>query len=109
MNIQDFETAVRCGLNIVCLIWEDRAYGLIEWKQQNEFGTHVDLSFGNPDFVKLAEAFGGWGRRVTRSRDLRPALDAAFDCGRPAIITMDVDYAENIKLTERLGRITCRV
>ncbi|MCG8404357.1 MAG: acetolactate synthase large subunit [Phycisphaerales bacterium] len=109
MNIQDFETAVRYGINLVCLIWEDREYGLIAWKQQAQFGAHTDLSFSNPDFVKLAEAFGGWGRRVTGSRDLQPALEEAFDVGRPAIVTMDVDYSENMKLTERLGELTCTI
>lgn len=109
MNIQDFETAVRYGINIVCLVWEDREYGLIAWKQQAQFGAHTDLSFSNPDFVKLAEAFGGWGRRVTGSRDLQPALEEAFNAGRPAIVTMDVDYAENMKLTERLGELTCTI
>ncbi len=109
MNIQDFETAVRSGINIVVLVWEDRDYGLISWKQQNEFGSHVDMTFTNPDFQKLAESFGGWGRRVRRSRDLRPALEAAFACGKPAIISMDVDYSENLKLTSRLGEITCKI
>ena len=109
MNIQDFETAVRYGIDIVVLIWEDRDYGLISWKQQNQFGSHTDLTFTNPDFVKLAEAFGGWGKRVRRSRDLRGALEEAFACGRPAIVTMDVDYSENMKLTKRLGELTCTI
>ena len=109
MNIQDLETAVRLGINMVCLIWEDRDYGLVSWKQDNEFGEHVDMSFGNPDFVKLAEAFGGWGRRVTGAGDLRPALEEAFACGRPALVSMEVDYKENARLTERLGQIVCPI
>ncbi len=109
MNIQDFETAVRYGVNIVVLIWEDREYGLIKWKQQNHFGDHSELSFANPDFVKLAEAFGGAGFRVTRSGDLRPTLERAFACGKPALVTMDVDYRENLKLSERLGQIACPI
>jgi acetolactate synthase-1/2/3 large subunit len=109
MNIQDFETAVRYKSNIVCLIWEDRAYGLIEWKQENQFKTHCDLSFTNPDFVKLADAFGGAGFRVKRSADLRDTLEKAFNCGKPALITMDVDYQENIRLSERLGQIKCTI
>ncbi len=98
-----------CGANIVCPIWEDRWYGLIEWKQENEFKAHYDLSFTNSDFVKLAESFGGWGQRVTRSRDLRPVLEEAFNCGKPALVTMNVDYEENRKLSERLGQIVCPI
>ena len=109
MNIQDLETAVRYGINIVCLIWQDRDYGLITWKQQNQFGDHFDMTFTNPDFVKLAESFGARGTHVTRSRDLTAALEDAFTCGKPALVSMDVDYRENIKLTERLGRIVCPI
>lgn len=107
MNIQDFETAVRYKAPIVCLVWEDFAYGLIEWKQETNFGRHVDLSFGNPDFVKLAEAFGGYGAYVDKSADLKPALEAAFASGKPSIVAMPVDYTENLKLTKRLGELTC--
>ncbi|MFQ5674112.1 MAG: acetolactate synthase large subunit [Nitrospinales bacterium] len=105
MNIQDLETAARRGVNIVIMIWEDREYGLIKWKQINQFGGHTDLAFGNPDFVKLADAFGCWGKRVESSADLQPSLEEAFSAGKPAILTLDIDYAENLKLTEHLGNI----
>ncbi len=109
MNIQELETACRYGVNIVVLIWEDRDYGLITWKQQNQFGDHFDMTFTNPDFVKLAESFGAAGFRVTRSRDLKPTLERAFASNKPALVTMDVDYRENMKLTQRLGEITCTI
>lgn len=107
MNIQDFETAVRCDVPIVCLVWEDHEYGLISWKQETSFGRHTDLAFGNPDWVKLAESFGGYGARVENSVDLKPALEAAFESGKPSIVAMPVDYSENMKLTKRLGELTC--
>ncbi len=109
MNFQDMETAVRIGANFVLMIWEDREYGLIKWKQQNHFGEHSELNFTNPDFVKLAESFGCWGKKVHNSRDLKGALEEAFSCGRPAIISLDIDYGENQKLTTRLGNIACTV
>lgn len=110
MNIQDLETAVRRKLNFVLLVWEDKEYGLIKWKQQNHFdGRHSDLEFGNPDWVKLAEAFGCFGARVENARDLKPTLESAFNQDRPALIVMPVDYSENRKLTERLGSITCKL
>jgi len=109
MNIQDFETAVRCGINFVTMVWEDHTYGMIKWKQMNRYKEHSDLSFGNPDFVKLAESFGGKGFRVQRSSELKSTLEAALSCGKPAILTMDVDERENLKLTERLGQIACPI
>jgi len=109
MNVQEMETAKRLGTNIVAMVWEDKAYGLIEWKQDTEFGHHVDLSFDNPDFMKLAEAFGWRGFRVDRARDLAPMLEAAFDCGEPALVVVPIDYSENMKLTNRLGDIACPI
>ena len=105
MNVQDLETAKRIGTNIVVMIWEDHGYGLIEWKQRNEFGHHTDLSFSNPNFVKLAEAFDWKGIQVENARDLVPALEEAFAADRPSLVVVPIDYRENALLTERLGNI----
>ncbi len=109
MNIQDLETAVRLGLNIVLLVSEDHEYGLIKWKQQPQGGDHTDLAFGKPDWVKLAEAFGCTGIHVTESAALGGALEEAFAAGTPVILSLPIDYAENLKLTERLGQIACSI
>ncbi|MCB9849840.1 MAG: acetolactate synthase large subunit [Phycisphaerales bacterium] len=109
MNVQELETARRIGANFVTLIWEDHSYGLIEWKQDNEFGRHTDLTFGNPDFVKLAEAFDCQGIRVDNARDLAGALEAGFNAGRPCLISIPIDYRENALLTKRLGNIACPI
>ena len=66
MNVQEMETANRLESNIVMLVWEDGAYGLIAWKQETQFGKHTDLAFGNPDWLELARAFGWNGHRVER-------------------------------------------
>ncbi|MCP3905672.1 MAG: acetolactate synthase large subunit [Planctomycetes bacterium] len=109
MNIQDLETAVRLGLNFVLMIWEDHEYGLIKWKQQSHFGQHSDLTFTNPDWVKLAEAFGCTGIHVTESGALMDGLERAFAVDGPAILVLPIDYSENLKLTERLGKIACPI
>ncbi|HWS02754.1 MAG TPA: acetolactate synthase large subunit [Gammaproteobacteria bacterium] len=108
MNVQDLETAVRLKLNVVYIVWDDGEYGLIKWKQQNHFGgRHSKLDFGNPDWELLAQAFGMWGKTLKSSEELRPALEEAFRQPGPAIIAVPVDYRENVKLTERLGKIVC--
>lgn len=109
MNVQELETARRLGTNIVVMVWEDHNYGMITWKMDNQFGRHTDLSFGNPDFVKLAESFGWLGLRVERSRALAGALAEAFAADRPALIVVPIDYRENQLLTRRLGRIVCPI
>jgi acetolactate synthase-1/2/3 large subunit len=106
MNVQEMETARRLGCNFVTMVWEDGGYGLIAWKQDNEFKRHTDLSFGNPDWLRLAEAFGWSGHQVSRSRDLRPALEAAFAEPGPSLVVIPIDYRENPALTKRLGEIT---
>ncbi|MHC4490890.1 MAG: acetolactate synthase large subunit [Planctomycetota bacterium] len=105
MNIQDLETAVREQLPIVVMVWTDGEFGLIKWKQTASFGKHSHISFTNPDWMKLAEAFGMAGFAVDRAGDLPGALESAFSAGRPALIEVPVDYSENMKLTERLGAI----
>ena len=109
MNIQDLETARRLGLNIVIMIWEDHEYRLIKWKQQIEFGEHSDLTFSNPDWCKLAEAFDCKGLRCDDSTQLGSVLAEAFAADRPVLLAIPIDYRENMKLTEPLGTITCRI
>jgi len=55
------------------------AYGLIEWKQENSFGRHTELSFGNPDWMQLAASFGWNGHQVSKSSELREVLTTALD------------------------------
>ena len=106
MNVQELETAVRRKLNIVAMVWVDGEYGLIKWKQQDGFdGKHSKLDFGNPNFETLADAYGLWGREITAADELVPALEEAFKQDGPALIAVPVDYAENRKLTARLGEI----
>ncbi len=105
MNVQEMETAVRLGSNIVAMVWEDHAYGLIAWKQQTHFGRHTDLAFGNPDWNLLAEAFGWNGHYVDKSSDLASSLAAAFDEQGPSLLVIPIDYRENQLLTRKLGEI----
>ncbi len=107
MSMSEINTAVRLGLNIVCLVFNDGGYGLIEWKEKLRYGREFFTRFGNPDFVKLAESFGARGYRVTAENDLLPIIKEALDQKRPAIIDCPVDYTENMKLTEKLGRLIC--
>ncbi|MFT5463911.1 MAG: acetolactate synthase-1/2/3 large subunit [Planctomycetota bacterium] len=109
MNVQEMETAKRWGVNPVVMVWEDNMYGLIAWKQQSQFGRHTDLSFGNPDWMQLAEAFGWRGFHVTKSKDLAAAFEDAFTCGAPALVVVPIDYRENQLLSERLGSIACSI
>ena len=95
MNSQEMETAVRLKLNLVVLILEDSAYGMIRWKQAVDGFADFGLTFGNPDFVKYAESYGAKGSRVTRCGDLAPQLEAAFKGGGVHLVVVPIDYSEN--------------
>ncbi|WP_292756150.1 acetolactate synthase large subunit [Methylophaga sp. UBA2689] len=106
MNSQEIETAMRLNIAIVILIWNDASYGLIEWKQQNQFGRTSNVKFGNPDFVQYAQSFGATGVRVNKTEDLITVLKEALDSNTVTVIDCPVDYRENLKLTESLGQLT---
>lgn len=105
MNAQEMETAKRLGSNIVAMVWEDHAYGLISWKQDNEFHRHTDLSFGNPDWLQLATAFDWNGYACDDSAALQATLEQTFATDGPSLVVIPIDYRENARLTERLGHI----
>ncbi len=102
MNSQELETAVRLGLSFAVLVWRDDGYGVIRWKQQLRYGRTSSVDFGNPDLVEYARSFGAAGYRVTEPGGLGPILRDAFAHEGPAVIECPVDYAENLRLTERL-------
>jgi acetolactate synthase I/II/III large subunit len=105
MNSQEVETAVRLGLNLVVLILQDNAYGMIRWKQAVDSFADWGLTFGNPDFVKYAESYGAKGSRVDSADGLITALEAAFKGGGVHLMTVPVDYSENIRvLVDELRR-----
>jgi len=106
MNSQEIETAIRVGTPFVILIWNDSEYGLITWHQLRHFGRPSHITFKNPDFVKYAESFGAKGYRVERAEDLIPTLKRALDDNVVAIVDCQVDYSENMKLTNRLKDLT---
>jgi acetolactate synthase-1/2/3 large subunit len=98
MNSQEMETAVRLGLNLVVLILEDHAYGMIRWKQQVDGFFDFGLDFGNPDFVAYARAYGANGSRVGSASELASSLETAFQRGGVNVVVAAVDYSENMRV-----------
>lgn len=109
MNVQEMETARRLNVNITVMVWADNAYGLIAWKQDNEFGHHTDLDFGNPHWIKLAEAFDWHGHVVENAQDVQSTLQQCFAESGPSLLVIPIDYRENNLLTKRLGELTCSI
>jgi acetolactate synthase I/II/III large subunit len=98
MNAQELETAVRLKLNLVVLIFEDNAYGMIRWKQATDGFPDFGMTFTNPEFVAFARAHNANGRRVETADGLVPTLEAAFQEGGVQLVIVPVDYSENAKV-----------
>ena len=106
MNVQELETAVRLRTAVVNVIWENRQFGSIVWKQDKKFGRHFGTDFANPDFVKLADAFGLPAWRIEAVDDFGPTLRRALDLDVPSLIVLPIDYGEDVAISEELGTET---
>jgi len=95
MNSQELETAVRLKLNLVVLVLADHAYGMIRWKQATDGFSDFGLTFGDPDFVAYAKAYGAKGSQIETPDGLAPALKAAFAASGVHLVVTPIDYSEN--------------
>jgi len=98
MNSQELETAIRLQLNLVVIILNDGAYGMIKWKQEGEGFPHYGLDYTNPDFVKYAESFGAIGHRPNSVEAFRETLENALQSKGVHVIDLSINYSLNHKI-----------
>ncbi len=101
MNSQDLETAVRLGLDLVIVILNDSGYGMIKWKQGEMELPSFGLDFGNPDFVKYAEAYGAYGYRIESANDFASQLQRCLQSKGVHVIEVPIDYKKNTELIRK--------
>lgn len=97
MNIQELCTAVNYELPINVAIINNGYLGMVrQWQElfYNRRYSHSELL--NPDFVKLAEAYGAEGIRVTKKSELVPALEQAIRSSKPVMLDFVVDREDNV-------------
>lgn len=92
MNLGDLETAVRLGHDLVILVINNNAYGMIKVKQAHAGFDSFGLDLPNPDFIKLAEAFGAQGLRVDHPDDFMSTMDQAFKNKGVTIVELPMEY-----------------
>ncbi len=95
MNSQELETAVRLNMQLVILVLRDNAYGMIKWKQSNMGLAEFGLDYGNPDFVKYVESYGGKGYRIESADELLSLMKKCHELPGVHLIEIPVDYSEN--------------
>ncbi|MBM4087329.1 MAG: acetolactate synthase large subunit, partial [Planctomycetes bacterium] len=98
MNIQELATAVVHKLPVRVAILNNGYLGMVrQWQElfYKKRYSHTRLN-GNPDFVKVAEAYGATGLRVTKKEDVRPTIEKALKTPGPVIMDFHVDPEENV-------------
>jgi len=91
VNCGEIATAVQEDVPVVMVLFNDGGYGVLRNIQNANYGKrNIAVDLRSPDFMKFAEAFGAWSRRVSRLEDFKPALEEAIASRRPAIIEIDM-------------------
>lgn len=98
MNSQELETAVRLKLDLVVLILQDNAYGMIKWKQAHMGFGDYGLDIGNPDFVKYADSYGAHGHRLQSATEFIPLMQQCFSTPGVHLIEVPIDYSDNDRI-----------
>jgi len=97
MNIQELATAVQHELPVNIAILNNGFLGMVRQWQELFFGRRYSYTtLKNPDFVKVAEAYGAAGIRVERPEDVRPAIDRAIETPNCVVLDFLVEPEENV-------------
>lgn len=98
MNIQELSTAVRLNIPVKIVILNNGYLGMVRQWQELFYSKRYSSVFlnGNPDFVKLAEAYGASGFLVEKKEDVRPTIEKAFSIKGPVIMDFRIDPNENV-------------
>ncbi|OGW16226.1 MAG: acetolactate synthase, large subunit, biosynthetic type [Nitrospinae bacterium RIFCSPLOWO2_12_FULL_45_22] len=98
MNIQELATAVQYRLPVKVAILNNKYLGMVrQWQQlfYNRRYSYTCLN-SNPDFVKIAEAYGAVGLRASEPEEVRPIIEQALAIPKPVVIDFEIDREENV-------------
>lgn len=105
MSYSELATAKKYNIPLTILVWDDSGYGLIKWKMEMDLEEYAQVDFDNPDYIKIAEAYGGNGYVVNSRDELEETLKASLEKNEGLdIIVAPVDYEANMELTEDLEK-----
>lgn len=107
MNSQDIETAVRLGLDLIVVVFNDSSLGMIAMKQKADGYENFGVGFANPDFVKFAQSYGATGHLLEDPAQFRSLLDHAVETGGVHIIDAPVDPMQNMALMKEMRSVDC--
>ena len=94
MTTSELSTAVDYGINTVTVVMNNGCWGAEKAYQRDFFnGRYIGADISSPPFDKLAELYGAKGYRAETLAQTAEAIEAALDCGKPAVIDVMVDPA----------------
>ncbi len=94
MTVSELSTAVDHGINTVTIVMNNRCWGAEKAYQRDFFGgRYIGADISSPEFDKLAELYGAKGYRASTLSGMAEAIEAALQCGKPAVIDVAVDPA----------------
>ncbi|MGB0843978.1 MAG: thiamine pyrophosphate-binding protein [Alphaproteobacteria bacterium] len=92
MSLSEMSTAVDHGINTVTIVMNNKCWGAEKAYQRDFFnGRYIGADVSSPPFDKVAELYGAKGFRAEKIADIGPAVQAALDCGKPAVVDVMVD------------------
>ncbi|MCI2106423.1 MAG: biosynthetic-type acetolactate synthase large subunit [Intestinimonas sp.] len=106
MNGQELATVSHYDIPIITVIFNNHTLGMVHQWQNLLYGgrfSQTDLNFA-PDFVKLAEAYGIRGRRVTTRAEMEGAMHDALSCGHACVIECIIDTDETVRPMVSAGK-----
>jgi acetolactate synthase-1/2/3 large subunit len=106
MNSQELETAVRLGLDLVVVVFNDSALGMIRMKQMADGYGNFGVEFKNPEMVTYAGSFGAHGHRLDDPSRFRSLLDET-DRGGVHVIDIPIDAQQNMMLLKEMKSVDC--
>ena len=93
---QEMATAVKYGINAVVVVFNDNAFGNVLRDQVTRFdGRSIGAELHNPDFMKLADAYGVRGVCVEGADELESALSESLTIERPTLVEVPVGMMPN--------------
>ena len=98
MNMNEIATAARYNIPVIQLVLNNHVLGMVRQWQTLFYGKRYSATVLNDqvDFVKLAEALGAVGMRVTKREEVAPALEKAIALGRPVVIDCVIDSDDKV-------------
>ena len=107
MNSQELETAVRLGLDLIVVVFNDNGLGMIRMKQMADGYGQFGVDFKNPDFVMYTNSFGAYGHRLEDPGQFRSLLDMAATQGGVHVIDVPIDVQQNMRLMKEMKSVDC--